>query len=129
MEKRTKLDELAEKARLEHIAKNSYKTGNEYNSANLNALSNGDEKGKGENNGQIGSSIDINERIKQTGQNTYKDSRKYGVSDLNALSNGDEKGKGENNGQIGSSIDINERNKQTLINQYGSTKSYPDFVR
>ena len=75
--KKTKLEEHAEKIRQELITKNSYKTGNEYNSNNLNALSNGDDKGKGEYNGQVGSLKDINSRIENIKRNEYKVDKKY----------------------------------------------------
>ena len=129
MEKRTKLDEHAEKARLENITKNSYKTGNEYNTNNINALSNGDDKGKGEYNGQIGSLTDINTRIENTQKNTYKKNvNEYNTNNINALSNGDDKGKGEYNGQIGSLTDINKRIELTVKNLYKEDKKYPDFT-
>ena len=48
----TKLDQISEQFRKESLTRNSYNEKNLYNSQNINALSDGDEKGKG----QIGDS-------------------------------------------------------------------------
>jgi len=55
----TQLELLAEQYRKEHISRNSYDTNGQYNSNHPNANSDGDEKGKNE----IGSSVDIQNRI------------------------------------------------------------------
>jgi hypothetical protein len=127
---KTELEIIAEKERISSIARNEYTFNNGYNSNNVNALSNGDEKGKGELDGQVGSLTDINTRKDNMGRNVYNGNNGYGINNPNALSDGDEKGKGELNGQIGSATDINIRKDNLGRNEkYGpNKKSYPDFV-
>ena len=109
----TQLEILAEKLRKEVISKNSYNSSNGYSSINKNALSDGDERGKGDVNGQVGSSIDIQNRIANLGRNRYNNGNEYSSVNKDALSDGDELGKGTGsfldtiNG--GSSVDILER--------------------
>lgn len=55
----------------------NYGEGNEYNVTHPNALSDGDEKGKGLNNDSVGSSVDINHREFLMKRNRYKE---YGVN-------------------------------------------------
>ena len=124
----TKLEQIANQLRVDTITKNTYKSGNEYGSTHPNSISNNDEKGKGENNGQVGSLTDINERKSQTTKNRYKSVNEYGLTHKDSISDGDERGKGENNGQVGSSTDITERMTQIAKNKYFSTKTYPDFT-
>ena len=90
------------------ISKNNYGPTNGYGLTNPNALSDGDEKGRGENvNGQIGTITDINERIKLLSKNDYNYTNNYGLTNSDAISDGDEKGRGENvSGQIGTKTDI-----------------------
>ena len=53
---------------------NEYKPGSfEYSATNPNAISDGDEKGKGD----IGSSVDIGERTKLVAINNFKDTNTY----------------------------------------------------
>ena len=92
-----------------------------------NALSDGDELGKGENTGNVGGLTDINTRIDNTGRNAYNESNGYDSTHQNALSDGDELGKGENNGKIGSLTDINTRVDGVNRNFFSETKTYPDF--
>jgi hypothetical protein len=94
---------------------------------NPNAISDGDEKGKGDNNGKVGSLTDINTRIELINKNVYKGDNGYSSIHPNALSDGDIKGKGEVNTQVGSSVDINNRIDSIARNKYGETKRYPDF--
>ena len=47
----TQLEIIANKQRVEHLAKNEYNYGDLYGSSNTGALSDGDERGKGELNG------------------------------------------------------------------------------
>ena len=100
--------------------------------ADSNAISDGDEKGKGEDSsGSIGSKTDINERTSSYARNIYKPNLGYDSNHPNALSTGDEKGKGENSGNIGGLTDINERNVLVGRNKYGYIGrvggQYPDF--
>ena len=103
----TQLEIIAEKQRQEHLARNVYIDKNGYSTTHENALSTGDEKGKGETD-KIGSSTDIQTRISNIVKNTYSNQNGYGVNNPNALSDGDEKGKGETI-TIGSHTDINTR--------------------
>jgi hypothetical protein len=59
------------------VAKNIYNSENQYSSINLNALSNGDDKGKGDVNGQVGSLTDINVRTEVVAKNKYNDAKGY----------------------------------------------------
>ena len=95
------------------MAINDYNYTNNYSSVNPDALSDGDDKGKGELNGNIGSKTDIfgnsvgPGRLGLQAMNTYGDNFKYDVNNPNAVSDGDEKGRGENvSGQIGTKTDI-----------------------
>ena len=123
----TQLEILAEKFRNEVVGKNSYNTNKAYSSTNKNALSDGDEKGKGELDGNIGSSVDIQNRIDNMGRNRYNQQNEYSSINKDALSDGDEFGKGEVDGKVGSLTDINTRIDVTGRNKYGETKTYPDF--
>ena len=92
MADKTQLEILAEQYRKEVVSKNYYTSNQIYNSNNPNALSDGDEKGKGENDGKIGSSIDIQNRIGNLAKNTYNENNIYDSNNPNALSTGDDKG-------------------------------------
>ena len=87
----TQLETLADKFRQESIARNIYTTKGIYDSNHKNAVSDGDEKGKAD----IGSSIDIQNRISNLTRNTYNENNGYGTNHPNAISEGDEKGKNE----------------------------------
>jgi hypothetical protein len=120
---------------------NIYSDSFEYNTNNPNAISDGDEKGRGENNsGQIGTKTDIFGNAIGPGRlglkaiNIYSDSFQYNTTNPNAISDGDEKGRGENNsGQIGTRTDIfgnaigPGRIDQLAKNKYSTIKAYPDF--
>jgi hypothetical protein len=107
------------------LAINDYNYTNNYGLTNKDALSDGDEKGRGENvSGQIGTKTDINERTKLLAINDYNHTNNYSSVNPDALSNGDDKGKGELNGNIGSKTDINERNTLLTINDYNYTNNY-----
>ncbi len=97
------------------------------NTNNPNAISDGDEKGKGDNNGKVGSLTDINTRTELINKNVYNGDNGYSSIHPNALSDGDVKGKGDVNTQVGSSVDINNRIDSIARNKYGEAKKYPDF--
>jgi len=122
----TQLEIIAEKERQAHLTRNSYVEKNGYGVTHENALSNGDEKGKGET-GTIGSSVDIQARVENLLRNPYSSNNQYNSKNPNALSDGDEKGKGENNGSVGSLTDVNSRKDSVARNKFGETKKYPDF--
>ena len=103
----TQLEIIAEKQRQEHLSRNAYIDKNGYATTHENALSTGDDKGKGETN-TIGSATDIQTRINNLVKNTYSSDNRYDSNNPNALSDGDEKGKGETI-TIGSHTDINTR--------------------
>jgi len=63
-----------------NISRNIYKEGNPYNIGNKNALSDGDEKGKGEYNGSVGSKTDIATRKKLEAKNKYSETNPYNIS-------------------------------------------------
>lgn len=75
----TKLEKIANEQRAEHLARNEYKYTNSYGSTHPNALSTGDEKGKGQvgDSGDVGGLTDINTRIDNTGRNFYKSTHRY----------------------------------------------------
>jgi hypothetical protein len=123
----TQLEIIAEKLRQEVISRNVYNGDKSYSSVNKNALSDGDEKGKGDVNGQVGSSVDIQNRIDNMGRNRYGVDNEYSSINKNALSDGDEFGKGESNGQVGSLTDIKTRTDVVARNKYNDSKGYPDF--
>lgn len=62
------------------IAKNGYKNTKPYNSSHKNALSDGDEKGKGENGDSIGGITDIKTREALTAKNKYSNNKPYNDS-------------------------------------------------
>jgi hypothetical protein len=65
------------------IARNSstlFTSNDPYNVAHENALSDGDEKGKGENNGSIGGLTDITKRGQSEAKNMYNQNRPYDAS-------------------------------------------------
>lgn len=124
----TSLEQLSEKFRTEHLTRNSYNVKNLYDSNNKNAQSDGDEKGKGELDGQIGSSTDVHARTELLARNRFNSGNLYNSSSPDAISSGDERGKGDDgNGQVGSLSDINKRIELVASNKYGEKKRYPDF--
>ena len=128
----TMLEQIGDKERVNLLARNEYNYTTEYNSTNPNAVSDGDEKGKGQlnENGTVGSLTDINNRNVLMGKNEYNPNSEYNSTSSNAISDGDEKGKGQlgENGPVGSFTDINTRIKSVVINKYSNTKTYPDFT-
>lgn len=62
------------------LAKNTFKTGSEYNSSHANALSDGDEHGKGEKSGSIGGATDIKMRSSLMAKNMYNSGSEYNAS-------------------------------------------------
>lgn len=125
----TKLEEIGNQERNILLAKNEYSTNDEYGLTNKNALSDGDDKGKGDVNGSVGSATDIEERKTLLGRNEYAPNFEYDSTNPNAQSDGDDKGKGQvgDSGTIGSKQDIYERVQNTKVNPYNSNKTYPDF--
>ena len=75
----SKLKEIADKQREIQIVKNIYKGNDVYNISHPNALSDGDEKGKGELNNSIGSASDIISRESQMARNQYTKANPYDI--------------------------------------------------
>ena len=73
----TQLEIIANQQRVEHLARNEYNYGDLYSSNNTGALSDGDEKGKGESNNLIGSSLDINTRTESVARNKFGKAKNY----------------------------------------------------
>jgi hypothetical protein len=65
--------------RTENLGRNTYNSENGYNLINKNAISDGDDYGKGQNgpNGTIGSKTDILKRVENTGKNEYNSKKEY----------------------------------------------------
>lgn len=77
----SRLEDSSVEFRKEALAKNSYGKTKEYNPGHKNALSDGDEKGRGETN-TIGTKTDISERVKSEAKNKFTKTNPY--SDSNA---------------------------------------------
>jgi len=73
----SKLEDYSKPFRDCTIVKNSYKCGEEYVSGHKNAISDGDELGKDENNGQVGSLTDIKQRSCSLIKNPYNSNKPY----------------------------------------------------
>lgn len=73
----SKLEDYSAGFRKTNIARNSYNINSEYVAGHPNALSTGDEKGKGEVNGEIGGATDIKERKKEVVKNRYNKNKEY----------------------------------------------------
>lgn len=81
MAESSRLLNSSKEIRDEMIARNKfYKPGDEYDSSHSRAKSDGDEHGKGENNGSIGSKTDIITRNKLLASNKYKSGDEYDSS-------------------------------------------------
>jgi len=128
---KTQLEVIAEKLRTQEVVINRYSAKNGYGITSKDALSDGDEFGKGQvgDTGTVGSLTDINTRIQVTSINRYNKENGYGITNPDALSDGDEFGKGQigDNGQVGSLTDINTRTQVINKNKFGESNKYPDF--
>lgn len=127
--KKSPLEQISKQYLNKELAINRYSFNNGYGIANPDAISDGDEFGKGENqNGQVGSKTDIMTRNETLARNRYSKNFGYGVSNPDAISDGDEFGKGQNeNGQVGSASDIQNRIENVVKNKFTENKRYPDF--
>jgi len=76
------LTKIAEAQRNTLLAKNDYNTSKEYSAVNKDALSDGDEKGKGELNGSIGSATDKAEKTKLVVKNPFTPDNQYQKFDV-----------------------------------------------
>jgi hypothetical protein len=73
------LSRISVEFREREIARNEYQDGDQYYAGHPNALSDGDEKGKGETN-TIGSKTDIQTRQKLIAKNDYSLNNPYNIS-------------------------------------------------
>ncbi len=73
----SKLEDIGAVQRQSLAAKNTYNNNDEYNISHSNAVSNGDEKGKGEMNGEAGSATDIKTRNTLITKNKFKNGKEY----------------------------------------------------
>lgn len=73
----SRLEDISVQYRETSVAKNDYNKNDEYSAGNPNALSTGDEKGKGEVNGQVGSATDIKTRQTLLTKNKFNKNKEY----------------------------------------------------
>lgn len=73
----SRLEEINKIFREAQVNKNTYGFNDEYRSEHPNALSDGDEFGKGENSGQVGNSTDIRMRKSLMAKNKYSFNNEY----------------------------------------------------
>ncbi len=78
--KQVPLEEYNKQFRTEELAKNKYGNNNQYTEGHPDALSDGDELGKGELNGSVGSKTDIEQRKKLLSKNIYSPNNPYDSS-------------------------------------------------
>lgn len=71
------LRDVADKEKKRLLSLNRYEPANEYSETNKDALSDGDERGKGFNNGSIGNSVDITSRINMLNKNIFSEANPY----------------------------------------------------
>lgn len=76
----SRLLENSKEYREQLLAKNFHSKENEYQIGNTRALSDGDEKGKGENNGSVGSATDIQKRNELIAKNKFSRNNEYDIS-------------------------------------------------
>ena len=76
---KTQLEVIAEKLRTQEVVINRYSEKNGYGITSKNALSDGDELGKGQvgDTGTVGSLTDINTRIQVINKNKFGETNKY----------------------------------------------------
>jgi len=76
----SRLEDMSVAFRKREMTRNSYNSNDEYNISNPNALSDGDEKGKGELNDSVGGLTDIKTRQKSMVKNKYNANDQYDSS-------------------------------------------------
>ena len=74
------LFEYSKSFRNREIVRNKYKTTDEYRASHPNAKSDGDELGKGENNGEVGGRTDVAQRNRESVRNSYNKDNPYDAS-------------------------------------------------
>lgn len=73
----SKLEDIGVSFRTKLIAKNDFNKNDEYTAGHPDALSTGDENGKGEKNGEIGSATDIKKRKTLLTKNKFSSNKEY----------------------------------------------------
>lgn len=73
----SRLEDVNVPFRKANLARNDYNNNELYNAGHADALSTGDEKGKGEVNGQVGGATDIKTREKLMAKNKYNRNKEY----------------------------------------------------
>jgi hypothetical protein len=73
------LSRISQEFRDREIARNEYQDGDQYYAGHPNALSDGDEKGKGETTQSIGGKTDINTRENAIAKNKYSRNNPYNI--------------------------------------------------
>jgi hypothetical protein len=73
----SRLEDVSLPFRKINIARNDYDNNDQYNVGHADALSTGDENGKGEVNGQVGSVTDIKQKEKLVAKNKFNRNREY----------------------------------------------------
>lgn len=76
----SRLEDISKQYRDKAEARNIYNKNKEFNSSHKNALSDGDDKGKGENSGSVGSRTDIQQRKLAEAKNMYNRNKEYNDS-------------------------------------------------
>ena len=71
------LEKISVEFRKKNIARNDHDTNDQYELGHSNALSDGDELGKGEVDGQVGGATDIKSRETAAAKNKYNVNRQY----------------------------------------------------
>jgi hypothetical protein len=73
----SRLEDISVPFRKNLVAKNDYDNNDPYNAGNPDALSTGDEQGKGEVNGEVGGATDIKVRKTLIAKNKFNRNREY----------------------------------------------------
>lgn len=76
----SRLEDISVQFRKTAEAKNAYNKNDEFGPSHPNALSDGDDKGKGEKNSQVGSKTDIEQRKLAEAKNKYNKNKEYNDS-------------------------------------------------
>jgi len=75
----SRLEDISLPFRKDAIAKNDYDLNDPYNQGHADALSTGDEDGKGELNGEVGGATDIKTRKNLIAKNKFNQNREYNL--------------------------------------------------
>jgi len=78
----SKLTDIANAERKVELGRKSYQENAPYDGNHKNALSDGDDKGKGEKNGKVGSATDNAEKAKNLARNKFGQNKPYDQSSI-----------------------------------------------